>query len=626
MRISLKVLGLLWLGLFLIIGALLFNAYSKFKPETFIALLTEQVQKNYPGAKLNVEKVSYRFSLDFNLNLQNIHLRRSGKLLGSIGELELKVPWWLLLVQRGNAHINLKNLDIYVDHKEMETPAPVQPNKKSSDDLIRVSLPSYLSEAKYTLRAQNITIRDIHNSRRYFVLSKLLVREFQYGKNSAFELNIPISITQNENQYMSDLWLFGDITPEPQKWSLNFRGEFRTRENSDKFRIEDVVIGGQGTFIPSNLKFDTNINLEIDKQRIGLGQFKASQEDIQGKVTFEKLPISYLEFIYEVIQNPYLQELEGQSKGSIEFSKAFESSSASFSGSLSFDGNFLVSDRFSVPGQWQFDFQNNRWEVSFISPKGEVSFFRRSFLDLKKYKVTQYSEELGFSALPVVDTINTVRAIPDFILVDAPNFYTTTVSFKNCTFKDSTINGNFKYGLSPLQKFYQGTLTTGDSEYKIEFSRKSLQNNLNMDFKKFVWDPSFQFLLPVLSANAGTFDGKIEGRWNDNWENGKWLMQLGMSKLEGPAGKLSEFINKSFSYFNVQPEKFPEQKLNLIGNDQLFSIKSLMLEGQDIVKLTGQLSTKQKSFLTISYPKKKNFSPFRKEVLEPYWIQKEIKP
>lgn len=117
MRISLKVIGVLWLGLFLIIGGLLFNAYSKLKPETFIALLTEQVQKNYPGAKLNVGKINYRFSLDFNLNLQNIHLRRSGKLLGSIGEIELKVPWWLLLFNRGNAQINLKKLDIYIDHE-----------------------------------------------------------------------------------------------------------------------------------------------------------------------------------------------------------------------------------------------------------------------------------------------------------------------------------------------------------------------------------------------------------------------------------------------------------------------------------------------------------------------------
>jgi hypothetical protein len=218
MRVSLKLLSFLWLGLFIIIGGLLYNAYSKLKPDAFVALLTEQVQKNYPGAKLEVGKVSYGFSLDFNLNVENIHLRRSDKLLGSIGEVELRVPWWLLLFNRGNAQINIKNLDVFVDHGQSPEVSKPSADSGSTSEKIEVTLPSYLVDANFTLRAKNISVRDINNARRYFVVSKLLVREFQHGKNSAFEVNIPVSIRQGEQNYPSELWLFGDVTPEPSKW------------------------------------------------------------------------------------------------------------------------------------------------------------------------------------------------------------------------------------------------------------------------------------------------------------------------------------------------------------------------------------------------------------------------
>lgn len=625
MRISLKVLGFLWVGLFLIIGGLLFNAYSKFKPETFIALLTEQVQKNYPGAKLNVGKISYRFSLDFNLNLQDIHLRRSDKLLGSIGEIELKVPWWLLLANRGNAHINLKNLDIYIDHQGQ----PVVPEKTSlpkPKNVIKVTLPSYMSEAKYTLRAKNITIKDIHNSRRYFVLSKLLVREFHYGKNSAFELNIPISISQNEVQYKSELWLFGDITPEPNEWKLNFRGEFRTKENNDKFQIEDVVIGGSGNFSPSSLNFNTQVNLEIEKQKIGSGELKAGQNGVLVNLNFQKFPINYFSFIYEEIKNPYLRALEGESEGSIVFQKSFEAATASINGKLNFDGVFNLSDKDTIPGKWQLGFDNNRWEVSFISPKGEASFFRRSFIDLKKNKVTQFVEEIGFSGLDLNLTIQPLTPVVAFIKEDPLTFYSTTISYKNCLLDDEVLNGNFKYGFSPVQKFYQGHLSKDDSFYKVEYSKKALQNNLELEFKNFKWNSAYQFLSPLYSASGGSMNGSLAGKWDEVWENGIWKLGVSHEQAQNVDGLVQEFVNKSFAYFNLIPEKYSKQEINIIGKNQLFTLKSLLLDNPESVKMTGQLSTKEKSFLTLSYPKNKRFKPFRKEVLEPYWMQKDPQP
>jgi hypothetical protein len=130
-----------------------------------------------------------------------------------------------------------------------------------------------------------------------------MVRDFQYGKNSAFELNIPISITHNNNQYSSDLWLFGDITPQASEWYLNFRGEFRTKENGEKFQFDDLVIGGYATFFPRSLKIDSDVNFSVDKRPVGYGHLDINQEFIDLNVTLTSLPLNYLGFVSEEIKN-----------------------------------------------------------------------------------------------------------------------------------------------------------------------------------------------------------------------------------------------------------------------------------------------------------------------------------
>jgi hypothetical protein len=623
MRISLKVLAFLWIVLLLMIGGLLFNAYSKLKPETFIALLTEQVQKNYPGSKLNVGKVSYRFSLDFNLNLQNIHLRRSDKLLASIGEVELKVPWWLLLANHGNAQINLKDLDIYVDHDSIENSGPALGLDLPVSDKIKVALPDYLAEANFTFRAKQISIRDIHTARRYFVVSKLLVREFQYGKNSAFELNIPITIRHKDSQFSSDLWLFGDVTPETNEWSMNYRGEFRTRESNDKFQIEDLVIGGAAKFVPTTFQVSSDLTLQIDKQTIGTGVFSADQELLNLNLNLTQLPLNYFTFIYEEIKNPYLVNPEGEAIGNLKFQRSFDSAVATFSGKLNFNGNLYLTDKDNIPGKWQIGFQDSRWEVSFMSPKGEASFFRRSVVDLKTNTVTQYIEELGFSGLDLGLTIAPVAPLHRFMTETSGTYYTTTISYKKCLLNDQILDGQFKYGHTPEQKFYQGEITNDTTSFKANYTHKTETNSLDLHFKSFRWDPSYQFLAPYFSSLKGNIDGKVEGRWTNSWETGLWLTQLNGSDLQEPQGKVSEFFNRTFSFFEVETKAFPKLGLNLSGKNGVITLNSLMLENSESVKITGSLSSKQKSFLTLSYPKNKKLKAVKKEVLEPYWMQKE---
>lgn len=622
MRLSLKVIGILWLGLFLIIGVLLFNAYSKLKPDTFIALLSEQVQKNYPGSKLDVGKVSYRFSLDFNLNLQSIHLRRSDKLLASIGEVELKVPWWLLLSGRGNAQINLKNLDVYVDHASQDSTHDIN-RPANGGETIKVELPSYLVDANFTLRAKHIAIRDIHSARRYFNVSKLLVREFQYGKNSAFEVNIPVMIHHKGIQYMSDLWFFGDVTPETTSWNLNYRGEFRSREVNDKFQVEDVVIAGKATFVPTTLRVTSDINLEIDKKIVGAGTFTADQELLNLTINLNRFPLGNFGFLNEEIKNPFLSSPLGEGSGTVVFKRSFDTTVSEFSGKISFDGHFFINDKLNIPGSWQITAQDSKWEVSFVSPNGEASFFRRYLVDLKSGEILQFSEEIGFTGLEMVSVINTVASLHSFMRQDPGPHYSTTIAFKRCILGDDQVEGQFKYGSTPDQKFYTGNLRTLKGDLNLNYAEKDHSHSVTLNFKTFTWNSSFNFLLPLFSAGGGQLSGTLEGRWSDNWELGQWLIQISGKELSETNGKIPEFISRTSSFFNLKPEAYAQQSLNLSVKNGLMSINSLMLEGNESAKITGSLSTKQKSFLTLSYPKNKTFKQVKKEVIEPYWMQKE---
>lgn len=628
MRISLKVLAFAWLGLILIMGGLVYNAYSKLKPETFIALLTEQVQKNYPGTKLEVGNIDYGFSLDFNLTLKNIQLRRSGKLLGSIGEVELRVPWWLLFLNRGNAQINLSKLDIYIDHYESHeiktSIATASPKRK-----IIVDVPDYLTEARYTLRAKEVSIRDIHNARRYFRVSKLLVREFQYGKNSAFELNIPIEINHNNNQFQSDLWLFGDVTPEPSAWKLNYRGEFRTIDSNDKFQIEDLVIGGKASFKPGSLDIHSEMELLIERDKIGEGHFNATQEELKLGMSFSKLPMSYLGFIYEEIKNPYLVKLEGEAEGRVDFRKQFDLEQASINGKLAFQAPFQFSPEQKLDGKWQLNFEDSRWDISFITPKGEASFFRRSVVDLKKNTVTQYVEELGFTELDLSYALSPVLPLQNFLENTTGPFFTTNISYKKCLLGDKIIDGQFQFGHSPDHNFYQAKLTEIQGpKFELNFSNKGTQNAVDIHFTKFSWVPQYQFLLPFFGAQKAILDGKTEGRWQDlGWDEGQWLFQLNLSELEGSQGLIPEFVQQTASLFELDTKANKQQTINISTKNKIITLNSLMLENSESAKITGSLSSlpKHKSYVTLAYPKNKKWKPVRKEVLTPYWRSKEEK-
>ena len=459
MRLSFKIIVGIWVVLMLILGGVVYTAYSRLEPEALISLMREQVEKNYPGTELKVGSMDYRMGLDFKLSLSEITMIRSQKKLGSIGEIEIKIPWWLFLTDKGSAQINISHLEIYLDrpnHNESSDEDSSRDEKvEKSAVKFKVNIPSYLTKAKYTIRAKDISIRDINDSHRLFYLSKLLVREFQYGKNSAFELNLPIEVNHNDAKYDSQLWLFGDMTPRKDYWSINYRGEFKTKDVTDKSQLEDVIIDGKAEFHSEDLTLDSSMNFLIEKENIGTGKFQADRGSLSVTLDFSKFPLNYLSIINDEIKNPFLPELEGYAEGKLRLIKEKKAGLTSLTARLSFEGTLPLDQDLVYAGTWQLQFNDSKWETSFMTPNGEVSFFRRAIIDFGTGTLVQYNEEIGFSGIDFNKAVKPIRKISEIQLDKDQNFFVSTSSFKDCIQGENKVNGEIKYGRSPDLLFYQ---------------------------------------------------------------------------------------------------------------------------------------------------------------------------
>lgn len=621
MRISMKVILWLWVGLFVILGGLFYGAYSKLNPESFIALLNEQVQKNYPGARLNVGSVDYDFALDFSLDLKNLTLTRGTELLGKANEIELKIPWWVILLNRGSAQINLSGLDIYVTNEAIIQTETSSKEQSPLSDKVEFDLPAYMVGTQYTLRAKDVSVRELNTDRRFFSLSKLLVREFQYGKNSAFELNIPISINHKGKNYASELWLFGDVTPEFSKWKMNYRGEFKTKD-AEGFHFEDLVIGGKASFNPLSMDFNSEIELMIEKKSVGKGKVIAQHDKLDLNLKFNQFPLSYLTVVGDEIRNPFWVESEGKAEGELKLQRDFKTDGKThLSGKLHFPGKFTLDSEVGVVGKWHISFDDEKWETSFLTSKGDVSFFRRAVVDFKQGMVKQYNQEMGFDGVDLNFALLAAKPLSHFLIDNTETYHVTVISIKNCTQGEKVVDGSFRYGIAPLQKFYQANLEIEENGLEVNYQQKSGGQQLSMAFNKFSWSPSYKFMEPFFNASSGEINGKIDGQWKVHWSDGKWLFKLKGNDLKNLQGEFAELNQATWNIYNIDSQIHHNKSWNGNVNNGIIKFNSLTLESSDPIVLSGTLtaSPKQKSYLTLTYPKNKKWKPVKKEIQEVFW-------
>lgn len=601
MRVSFKVLLIIWVALILILGGVVYTAYSKLSPEALISLMKDEIRRSYPKADIKIGTVDYRFSLDFKLELKNLEVFDTQKRIGSIEEIEVKIPWWLFLTDKGSAQVNLSGLDLTLS--KVEKTQKKGPKETDSPIEVKASIPSYLASAKYTLRANNIILRDSEDSHRSFILKKLLVREFQYGKTSVFELTLPIQINHNGAKFDSELWLFGELTPQEASWAISYRGEFKTKDLSENFQLDDLSLDGKASILTKNFELTSELNFMIEKEKIGDGKVKADESALKVVANFNKFPINYLGILGNEISNPFLPELEGHGQGSVEYLRNLSKEETQLSSKIEFEGVMKLSPELVYAGKWYLIFDNSKLETSFMTPNGEVSFFRRSIIDFKSGDTVQFNEEIGFSGIEFKRALAPLQKFEEFRKTENLTYFSSTVSFKECLQGTRKMNGSMKRGFSPGQKFYLFNLHSGEEEMKFSYQARQENEQLEIEAKKFLWE-KFGLLTPYLSGEDLILDGKLQGKWNDNWRAGEWVTDMHVHAVSPFEGELVSLFNQFLAPAELKLGQNFQARMEL--RKQRLLIKNLRPLGADGVALTGSIvPSPAQSSLVIKPPKTK---------------------
>lgn len=615
MRVSFKVLLIIWVGLILILGGVVYTAYSKLSPEALIGLMKNEIKRSYPRAKVEIGSVDYRFSLDFKLDLKNLQVIEGGKQIGSIEEIEVKIPWWLFLTDKGSAQVNLSGLDITLVKRNAREKSPSI--EKSEPLEVKASIPSYLASAKYTLRANNIILRDSEDSHRSLILKKLLVREFQYGKTSVYELTLPVEINHNGAKFDSELWLFGELTPQEESWAVTYRGEFKTKDLSDNFQLDDLSLDGRAKILTKSLQLNSELSFMIEKEKIGDGNVSADETSLKVTANFTKFPVNYLGILGDEIQNPFLPDLEGDGLGTVEYTRNLLKNETQLSSKIEFEGVMKLSQDLVYAGKWYLIFDNSKLESSFMTPNGEVSFFRRSIIDFKTGDTVQYNEEIGFSGIEFNRALAPLQKFEQFRNEQNLTYFSSTASFKECLQGNRKINGSLKRGFSPGQKYYLFNLKAGEENIDFTYQARSDSAQIEIEAKKFLWE-NFGLLEPYLNAKEAILEGKLQGKWGENWQSGDWIGRLHVHSVSKVEGEIVKLLDEVLAPVELKLGDNFQSRLEM--KNKKLSLKSFQPQGADGVTISGTiLAAPANSVLNLKFPKSKKVT--KKEFVSKFFTQ-----
>jgi hypothetical protein len=385
------------------------------------------------------------------------------------------------------------------------------------------------------------------------------------------------------------------------------------------------VLDGQSRFDIGKLDFETNLQLFIDKKIVGNGHLSAHDHLANFNLDFSRFPLDYLNFIGDEIRNPYWKELNGLADGNINFKRDFQKDSIALKAQLNFPGSFVISSDLSFDGKWTLNFVNEKWETIFVTPKGEISFFRRAFLDFEKSEVKQFSQEVGVTSIDPKAMTALISSWESIQNSSDKAYFNSVISFKKIQDGENIFNGTFKIGKTPIEKFYQLKLDNSNSQLDLNILEKNGSKSLFFSANKFSLNKSYHFLSPFLELEQGILTGAINGKWEDKWTDGSWKIDLKLSKINDFKGRIRKLLEDSFGLFNHDLSSAEAISINSqwINGDVIF-------QGLELIKPTshyvikGSLSKNKRSELTLFNSLKKKNKPLVKEVTEKFWMSESL--
>jgi len=612
MRITSKTIVWSWIGLGLIFSLIIFSAFSRLKPDSLVELLEHKISDIIPNSTLKVGNVKYGVALDFKLTLENIDLYKNNKSFVQARLVEMKIPWWLILLNKGDIHLTVEDVQVLISENEVKDfGLGTEKQTLPKVALIEINVPGYLLNAKYTFKGKNLQIKSAEEDRNYLLISKLNVRDFKFDKNSAFEVNIPVSINMNDQKFNSELWLFGDVTPSDSVWNLNYRGEFKSIEVGESFKFDDIVLDGAAAFTPAKYQMNSSLDIAIEKVKVGEGSFITDSRKSDLSFTFSKLPLSYLSvFGPQIGLN---QSLSGIGTGSLKVRRNLTSGTPfDVLFTLDHQEDFKISKDLIKKGTWNLEIDNTNTTVSFTSNDGNFKINKSTSQNSEVQKIVINNEEFK-------SFINFLPGLASVVLNNEKDVG-TEVTFTNLSDKEISYTGNMKLSRNSSEQTYVFDLSGKKKSLNLKFQRHAGVFKLESKFKQ---APGFlvsHLMNPYILNSESVFDGYFRGEWSESWESGKWdinyTVQSGIEKF----GQIDNWEAHLLNFFSIDSD-FDHSRYDIKVHDGKIDFKNQHWNLDEKIELKGVLSDNPQvgSYVILDYPLNKSWKEVRKEVNSTFW-------
>lgn len=579
MRLSLKQMLWLWVAIIAMIGLLFGMAYQRFNKDILVDGFKKELERVYPNSVVKIGDISTSFLVDINLAIDEVSVEREQRHELSLNHLELKIPWWSLLMGSGRVQLNVEGLTLNLPQKKIQQKKST-PSVSSSSTPIQLSLPEYVLNSSLNIRIKDLELIDPDQNERRLKLSKVIIRDYKVGDKTAFELNIPLSIKWG-GVYSGEIWVFGDFLSNGEKVDINWRADSRGFKQ-EEWNLNDLFIEGKGSWSAVTQNIDAKVSLIHSSKKISELDIKVTQERLSMTGPINQIPV-------EIIK-PLIKQFHPRSE--LSYFKGSELGNGHFSWNYTWPG---VSHHFDLRLGFEGDFYSERgiWSVNWMSESYALDFVSA---DKKLRYEGKWSEE-GISHHGHLEGRNI-----DSKGLDIFNpFITYLYPVKNQKFSLSL------HEVIWSEKLYSGTITLDKlpSEGSKVFSMKLKNDKAELDFNwQFASDASQKISLKASQFTLGPFgtyfhsslanssavlNGKLDADWKEDLYQGKGsasLSIIGFSQGKASWDKYWDFIAKNFSLM-TKPDQV---NLHADWKAGLLKVKKLNVQGAGLkAQMTGKL-------------------------------------
>ncbi len=284
-----------------LISGAIYYVSTKLKPEEIKKLTIDQVAKVFPNSSVELGEVDVKIGFNFKIYMSKFRLEYNGSMGGvkskltSINELQIKIPFWAILMGGGIVEFKMDNPEINFEEftegtnwklavgKNILDESKEEQKDNDTTDNVKLEL-GPLAKSKINIRFNNTIfsykLKSKTNGK--FIVSKFIINGLNFETPSAFELASSVLTTDDlKNTTSFDILTIGQIN----------LSEYL--KNGD-LPLDAVVKINQ--FSKSGLTYkvpeiSTNINLVAKKSGIIEGVFNSTfetQNKISGKFSIGK--------------------------------------------------------------------------------------------------------------------------------------------------------------------------------------------------------------------------------------------------------------------------------------------------------------------------------------------------